>query len=115
MTGKQLEIMKKLVLSIPFYFIALFANAQHTVSGIVTDKYDVTLLLEGVNVFIPELNKSDVTKEGGTYIVRNVGIGVVHLQFSKSGYKTEVRTISTKDSAVAVSYTHLTLPPSDLV
>ena len=103
MTGKQLEIMKKLVLSIPFYFIALFANAQHTVSGIVTDKYDVTLLLEGVNVFIPELNKSDVTKEGGTYIVRNVGIGVVHLQFSKSGYKTEVRTISTKDSAVVVS------------
>lgn len=95
--------MKRILLAIPFFFIALFANAQHTVSGIITDKYDVTLLLEGVNVFIPELNKSDVSKEGGTYILKNVGIGVMHLQFSKDGYKTDVKTIYTLDSAVVVN------------
>jgi len=95
--------MKRILLAIPFYFISLFANAQHTVSGIVTDKYDVTLLLEGVKVFIPELNKTDVSKEGGTYILKNVGIGVVHLQFSKEGYTTVVKTIDTKDSAVVVN------------
>lgn len=95
--------MKRILLTIPFLIITLFSNAQHTVSGIVSDKNDVTLLLEGVNVFIPELNKTDISKEGGTYIVKNVGIGTVHIQFSKEGYQTEVKVISTKDSAVVIN------------
>ena len=73
------------------FTISNFANAQHTVSGIVSDKADVTLLHEGVTVYIPELNKSDISKEGGTYILTNVGIGTVHIRFSKEGYQTEVR------------------------
>jgi iron complex outermembrane receptor protein len=80
-----------------------FAKAQHTVSGIVSDKADVTLLHEGVTIYIPELNKSDISKEGGTYIITNVGIGTLHIRFSKKGYQTEVRTISTSDSAVVLN------------
>ena len=95
--------MKKILLILPFIIITLFSNAQHTVSGIAQDKSDVSLLLEGVSVYIPELNKSDISKEGGTYILTNVGIGTVHIQFSKEGYQTEIKCISTKDSAVVIN------------
>lgn len=97
--------MTRRILAVLIILFALSAQlqAQHTVSGIVSDKADVTLLHEGVNIYIPELNKSDVSKEGGTYILTNVGIGTVHIRFSKEGYQTEVRTISTSDSAVVVN------------
>lgn len=83
--------------------VCSLANAQHTVSGIISDKEDITLLHEGVTVFIPELNKSDISKEGGTFILTNVGVGTVHIRFSKEGYQTEIRTVSTFDSAVVVN------------
>ena len=97
--------MTRRILAVLIILFALSAQlqAQHTVSGIVSDKADVTLLHEGVTIYIPELNKSDVSKEGGTYILTNVGIGTVHIRFSKEGYQTEVRTISTSDSAVVVN------------
>ncbi|MFZ7116213.1 MAG: TonB-dependent receptor [Bacteroidota bacterium] len=97
--------MTRRILPVLIILFALSAQlqAQHTVSGIVSDKADVTLLHEGVTIYIPELNKSDVSKEGGTYILTNVGIGTVHIRFSKEGYQTEVRTISTSDSAVVVN------------
>lgn len=96
--------MRKLVPLVFFItLISTLANAQHTVSGIISDKEDVTLLHEGVTVFIPELNKTDVSKEGGTFIITNVGVGTVHIRFSKEGFQTEVRTISTADSAVVVN------------
>lgn len=78
-------------------------NAQHTVSGIVSDKNDNAVLIEGVSVYIPEFNRYDVSKEGGTYILTNVGIGVVAIQFSKEGYRSIVKIIDTKDSAVVVN------------
>ena len=97
-------MMRRIVpILIILFTISNFAIAQHTVSGIVSDKADVTLLHEGVTVYIPELNKSDISKEGGTYILTNVGIGTVHIRFSKEGYQTEVRTISTSDSAVVIN------------
>lgn len=97
--------MTRRILPVLIILFALSAQlqAQHTVSGIVSDKADVTLLHEGVTIYIPELNKSDFSKEGGTYILTNVGIGTVHIRFSKEGYQTEVRTISTSDSAVVVN------------
>jgi iron complex outermembrane receptor protein len=42
-------------------------------------------------------------KPVGTYILRNVGIGNVHIQFSKPGYKTVMQTISTNDSATVLN------------
>ena len=76
--------------------------AQHTVSGIVSDKKDNSLLLEGVSVSLPEFFRSDITKEGGTYLITNVGIGVVAIQFSKDGYQSLLQFINTKDSAVVL-------------
>lgn len=92
-----------------FYFLCfLFAlpvvlSAQHTVSGVISDQKDKTKLLDNVAVYIPEFNHYDISKEGGTYILRNVGIGVVTIQFTRLGYKTELRTINTKDSATVLN------------
>ena len=64
-TGNIKRMMRRIVpILIILFTISNFANAQHTVSGIVSDKADVTLLHEGVTVYIPELNKSDISKEG---------------------------------------------------
>lgn len=76
--------------------------AQHTISGIVSDKKDKDLLLEGVSIVVPEFFRSDISKEGGTYLITNVGIGVVAIQFSKDGYQSVLQFVNTKDSAVVL-------------
>ena len=94
--------MKKYLL----FLFTVLANtnliAQHTVSGILSDKKDNSLLLEGVSVAMPECFRTDITKEGGTYLITNVGIGVVAIQFSKDGYQSVLQFVDTKDSAVVL-------------
>lgn len=86
-----------------FFLFSLAATAQHTLSGLITDKKDNSKLLEGVSVFIPEYNRFDLSKEGGTYILRNIGSGVVNVQFTKTGYRSIVLTVNLKDSATVVN------------
>lgn len=95
--------MKKIYLLFLLLFAATVSFAQHTVSGIISDKTDKTKLLEGVSVYIPEFNRFDISKDGGTYILRNVGVGTVSVQFTRIGYKSLIKTISTKDSATVLS------------
>ena len=77
--------------------------AQHTISGIVSDLEEKNILIHNVAIFIPEFNRTEFSREGGTYIVRNIGIGTVHIQFSKQGYKTILKVINTTDSATVVN------------
>lgn len=83
--------------------VASAATAQHTVSGLVTDKDDDKLLLQNVTVYIPEFNRFDVSKEGGTYILRNVGIGTATIHFYLPGYLPQVFPVNTSDSATVVN------------
>jgi iron complex outermembrane receptor protein len=76
--------------------------AQYSLSGIVGGDTKETNLLEGVEIFIPEIDRFDVSKEGGTYIFKGIPPGVFHVQYSKKGYKTVMRTILIKDSATVV-------------
>lgn len=76
----------------------LAGNAQTSISGIVSDEKDKTTLLAGVEIFIPELNRTDFSREGGTYIFRNVAKGVYSLHFYKVGYRIAIQTISALDS-----------------
>ena len=93
--------MKKYFFVLIISFASIAAKGNHTVSGIVTGYKDSAVA--GVTVFIPEFQKSDETKAGGTYIIRNVGKGRVHIQFSKQGYKTIVQLINTDDSALVLN------------
>ncbi|TAH41482.1 MAG: TonB-dependent receptor [Bacteroidetes bacterium] len=76
--------------------------AQYSLSGIIGGDSKETQLLEGVQIYIPEINRVDFSKEGGTYIFRDIGAGVIHVQFSKIGFKTVLKTILIKDSATVV-------------
>lgn len=80
-------------------FLCFTVQAQHTLSGIITDKTDNARLLEGVAVFIPDYNRYDISKEGGTYILRNIGKATVNVQFTRTGYKSVVKSVDLKDSA----------------
>jgi iron complex outermembrane receptor protein len=93
--------MKKCYTIILFSLISIAVNARHSVSGIVTGFRDSAVA--GVTVYIPEFEKTDETKAGGTYIIRDIGKGRVHIQFSKPGYKTIVQLINTDDSALVVN------------
>src|SRR6188768_1211424 len=93
--------MKKYFFILLLSLTAIAASARHSVSGIVTGYRDSAVA--GVTVYIPEFEKTDETKAGGTYIIRNIGKGLVHIQFSKLGYQTVVRTISTDDSALVLN------------
>ena len=84
------------------------ARAQHSLSGIVGDTKDKSALLSDVIIVIPELNRTDVSREGGTYIFRDVGAGLVHLQFSKRGYRSKVVAVMLTDSITVV---HVNLDP----
>jgi iron complex outermembrane receptor protein len=78
-------------------------SGQHTVSGLITDKHDDKLLLQHVSVSIPEFNRFDFSKEGGTYILRNVGVGIATLHFYLPGYAPLSIAINTADSATVVN------------
>lgn len=95
--------MKKIILPVLLCLLAGLVNAQHTISGIVSDKKDPKKLIEGVSVFIPEFQKFDVSKDGGTYIIRGIGTGVINIQFTHVGYKSAVLTANTKDSATVLN------------
>ncbi len=82
---------------------ASVASAQHTISGLISDKKDTKKLIEGVAVFIPEYQKFDLSKEGGEYIIRGIGSGIINIQFSKTGYKSFVTTIDMKEEATVLS------------
>lgn len=58
-----------------FLLFSVTGQAQYTLSGIVSDKSDKTKLIEGATLFIPEFNRIDLSKEGGTYIFRNLHQG----------------------------------------
>lgn len=89
-----------------FVLFSLFATAvtaQHTVSGLITDQDDDKLLLQYVSVSMPEFNRFDLSKEGGTYILRNVGVGIATLHFYLPGYAPLSLTVNTADSATVVN------------
>src|SRR6188768_1233032 len=93
--------MKKYFFILLLSLTAIAASARHSVSGIVTGYRDSAVA--GVSVYIPEFERTDETKAGGTYIIRDIGKGQVHIQFSKLGYKTIVQLINTDDSALVLN------------
>ncbi|MBN2681283.1 MAG: TonB-dependent receptor [Bacteroidales bacterium] len=83
--------MKKIVLVFFALFLLTKVNAQNQISGQVKDINNEPLT--GASVFIPELNKGTITNEKGEYLINNIPIGKIRIQFSFIGYNTEIQTI----------------------
>lgn len=96
-------MIKKLII-LSFIICIPFSKslAQFSLSGIVGGDTKETELLQGVDIFIAELQRTDVSEEGGTYIFRGITPGVFHVQYSKIGFKTIVKTVLVKDTATVV-------------
>ncbi|MFZ7123459.1 MAG: TonB-dependent receptor [Bacteroidota bacterium] len=86
-----------------FLLFSVTGQAQYTLSGIVSDKSDKTKLIEGATLFIPEFNRIDLSKEGGTYIFRNLHQGRINVQVTRAGYRSRLVQVSLKDSATVVN------------
>lgn len=83
--------MKFLLLFLGFFFTVL-ASAQHSVSGIVFADSSGTPLT-GVEVTIPDLRLSELSKSDGRFHFRGIATDHVLLQFKHLGYKTQLLTL----------------------
>ncbi len=77
-----------------FYALAIgftvLLQAQNTVYGTVTDSNKKPL--QGVTIFVQELQKGTISKADGTYNLSNLPKGTVTISYALVGYSTEHKT-----------------------
>lgn len=82
--------MKKLIFALVVNCTALM-QAQNTVSGRITDTNNKSL--QGVSIFIQELQKGTLSDANGNYSLTNLPNGNVSISFALMGYGTQNKTI----------------------
>ncbi|UMB54441.1 TonB-dependent receptor [Lutibacter sp. A64] len=81
----------KIFLGILFVGLSFVAQAQHTISGTITDTNNQPLL--GVEVFVEELHKGTSTDENGYFELNNLPNNTIKLTIVFLGYKTQIKTV----------------------
>jgi len=96
--------MKKIILLVSAFLICFVSQAlaQGMIKGTVTEKENGTKL-EGVNVFINEIQRGAVTNSEGEYKIENLPSSKYEVQFSYVGYKSEIKTINLDDSEILLN------------
>lgn len=82
--------MKKIIIALVLG-VSSFANAQNSLSGIVTDVQNKPM--PGVSVYAPELHKGTTTDGQGKYEFTNLPAGSLRLGFTFVGFETQNKTI----------------------
>ncbi|MEP7171779.1 MAG: TonB-dependent receptor, partial [Bacteroidota bacterium] len=84
-----------------FIIIILFFSypltAQNVLKGTVTDKSSAPL--SNLTVFIPEIQKGTVTGNDGAFNIETPPSGIVNVQFTMIGYKSQVKTMNLADAS----------------
>jgi iron complex outermembrane receptor protein len=88
--------MKSKQLIIRFFFALVLLNsilgyAQNMVSGIITDSNNKAL--QGVSIYIQELQKGTLSDANGNYSLTNLPNGTISISFALMGYGTQNKTI----------------------
>jgi iron complex outermembrane receptor protein len=88
--------MKSKQLIIRFFFALVLLNsvlgyAQNTVSGNITDSNNKAL--QGVSIYIQELQKGTLSDANGNYSLTNLPNGTISISFVLMGYGTQNKTI----------------------
>ncbi len=83
--------MKHSILTILFFLFYITINAQTFIKGKVTD--DKSNPLAGVSVYMPDQNKGVLCNKDGEYIIENIPIGKISVQFSYLGYNPEIKSL----------------------
>ncbi len=76
-------------------------SAQTILSGTISDSKTHSPL-KNASVYIPELQRATQTDNNGTFSFSDLGKGILRLQSSIVGYKTEVRTIDLSNQQLPV-------------
>ena len=86
--------MRRLML-VAFIFLGTFPgiHAQSILKGTILEK-DQQNPVEGVHIFLPELQKGTITDVDGHFQLKNLPDGSFKIQFSHLGYKNIIRNIS---------------------
>ncbi len=93
---------------ISLVFIVLFAmiyqigSTQNSIKGKVTDKI-TNEAMPLANVYLPEQNKGTLTDKNGVFILNNLPIGKLKIQFSYVGYKTIIKTFFTENAKTVLN------------
>jgi iron complex outermembrane recepter protein len=90
--------------TIILFFMGIFCpilNAQTYIQGKVTDIIGNPLF--GTSVFLPEQNKGTVSAKNGEYLIENLPVGKIKIQFSYLGFNTEIRTVVMQPGANALN------------
>ena len=82
--------MKKIIFALVLGFSTLM-QAQNTVSGTVADSNNKAL--QGVSIYIQELQKGTLSDANGNYSLTNLPNGNVSISFALMGYGTQNKTI----------------------
>ncbi len=90
--------MKKINLLIFILFFSFPVLSQITLKGIVSDKNNSPL--SNLTVFIPEIQKGTVTGNDGAFSIEAPASGIVNVQFTMIGYKSQVKTLNLADARV---------------
>lgn len=79
----------------------LAVNAQHTISGTITDENNAALI--GATVFLPEINKGTTTNSAGHYELPNVPNGKFRIQLSYIGYKNVIEIVTINNANIELN------------
>ncbi|GIV28428.1 MAG: TonB-dependent receptor [Bacteroidia bacterium] len=94
--------MKKIII-LYFGLMCLFSSllAQHSIKGILKDENNQPLV--GVVVYVPSINKSNISDAKGYYEIKNLHEGVYVVEFKLLGYKTISKKIQIEASDVEMN------------
>jgi iron complex outermembrane recepter protein len=87
--------MKKYIAALVLVWAALFANAQNSLTGTITDKTTQTPL-PGAAIYIPDLKQGASTDIKGQYTIANLPEGSFLVEIRYLNYNTQVKTITIK-------------------
>ena len=71
-----------------------FSMAQQTLTGTVNDSKNAPL--EGVSVFIPELQTGAISDDKGSFTINNLPKSTIAIQFTLVGFKSQVKNVNTE-------------------
>lgn len=91
--------MKKLLFLLLLAMLCISANAQNSLTGIITDS-DNNTPLEQVSIYFPQLEKGTVTDVTGNYEIKNLPTGTYKIVVSYLGYQTVSQAIKLNTTEV---------------
>lgn len=92
--------MKKYILFTGLFCIALFAHAQNSLQGKITDQNNNSLI-EGATIYIPDLKVGTSSAADGTYLLHHLPAGKFLVEIKALGYNALLRTITIQGNTEA--------------